>query len=147
MNLTKEQALYCAQYMEDYYHHFDRIDDYMRSQKMGQIAEMPVHLPGCGPEEDLFSDFTIHPKDMDFELVDIGVSRWLDYISVISSHLISRSVPGRCVQFAVFEKKTKKIVGFIRLGSPVINMKPRNEMLDGVLYDGYDERIDEFRYH
>ena len=132
MNLNREQALHCAQYMEDYYHHFDRIDDYMRSQKMGQIAEMPVCLPGCGPEEDLFSDFTIHPDDMEFELVDIGSSRWLDYISVISSHLISRSVPGRIVQFAVFEKKTKKIVGFIRLGSPVINMKPRNEMLGQV---------------
>ena len=107
MNLNREQALHCAQYMEDYYHHFDRIDDYMRSQKMGQIAEMPVCLPGCGPEEDLFSDFTIHPDDMEFELVDIGSSRWLDYISVISSHLISRSVPGRIVQFAIFEKNTK----------------------------------------
>jgi hypothetical protein len=59
MKLNKEQALYCAQYMEDYYHHFDRIDDYMRSQKLAQVAEMPICLPGCGPEEDLFSDFSI----------------------------------------------------------------------------------------
>lgn len=132
MKLTKEQALYCAKYMEEYYHHFDRIDDYMRSQKLTQISEMPKTLPGCGLEDDLFSDFSMHPEDMDFELVDIGSSRWLDYISIISSHLISRSVPGRSLQFAVFEKNTKKIVGFIRLGSPVINMKPRNEMLGQV---------------
>ena len=132
MKLNKEQALHCAQYMEDYYHHFDRIDDYMRSQKMAQIAEMSKALPGCGLEQDLFIDFSIHPKDMEFELVEIGSSLWLDYLSVISSHLISRSVPGRIVQFAIYEKNTKKIVGFIRLGSPVINCKPRNEMLGQV---------------
>jgi hypothetical protein len=132
MKLTKDQALWVANFMEEYYHHFDRIDDYMRSQKLNQVSEFPIALPGMGPEEDLFSDFSIHPNDMDFELIDITVSRWLDYISIISSHLIARSVPGRCVQFAVFEKKTKKIVGFIRLGSPVINMKPRNQMLGQV---------------
>ena len=38
MKLNREQALHCAQYMEDYYHHFDRIDDYMRSQKKTQIS-------------------------------------------------------------------------------------------------------------
>ncbi len=32
----------------------------------------------------------------------------------------------------ILEKKTGKWVGFIRLGSPVINMRPRNEMLGGV---------------
>ena len=132
MKLDKDSALYCAKYMEEYYYHFDRIDDYMRSQKLGQIADMDVSLPGCGIEEDLFTDFNMHPNDMEFELVDIGSSRWLDYLTIISSHLISRSVPGRIVQFAVFEKNTKKIVGFIRLGSPVINMKPRNEMLGQV---------------
>ena len=130
--LEKADALWVAQYMEDYYHHFDRIDDYMRSQKLAQVAEMPVGLPGMGPEEDLFSDFTVSPDEMDFELVDIGSSRWCDYLQIISSHLVARSVPGRSLQLAVFEKKTSKIVGFIRLGSPVINCKPRNEMLGQV---------------
>lgn len=132
MKLNYEQALYCAKYMEDYYYHFDRIDDYMRSQKLLQVSEFSPSLPGFGPEKDLFSNFTMNPNDMEFEIVDIGVSRWLDYISIISSHLIARSVPGRAVQFAVFEKKTNTIVGFIRLGSPVINCKPRNEMLGQV---------------
>ena len=132
MKLNREDALWVAKFMEDYYHHFDRIDDYMRSQKLNQVAEFPVSLPGCGPEEDLFANYDMHPNDMDFELVDIGSSRWLDYIAIISSHLTPKSIPGRCIQFAIYEKKTKKIVGFIRLGSPVINMKPRNEMLGQV---------------
>ena len=83
MKLNREQALWVAKFMEDYYHHFDRIDDYMRSQKLNQVSEFPVSLPGMGPEEDLFSDFNIHPNDMDFELVDIGVGRWLDYIALV----------------------------------------------------------------
>ena len=142
MKLNKEQALFCAKYMEDYYHHFDRIDDYMRSQKKTQISELPSHLPGMGPEEDLFSDFTIHPNDMEFEIVNLGSTRWWDYITIISSHLISRAVPGRCIQFAIFEKNTKKIVGFIRLGSPVINCRPRNELLGQVFTQSKEAAAD-----
>jgi hypothetical protein len=39
---------------------------------------------------------------------------------------------GRNVKLAVKETTTDKIVGFIRLGSPVINCKPRNAMLGQV---------------
>jgi len=42
------------------------------------------------------------------------------------------SIPGRCLRLAILEKKTNKWCGFIRLGSPVINCKPRNEMLGQV---------------
>jgi hypothetical protein len=42
------------------------------------------------------------------------------------------SIPGRCLRLAVMEKTTGKWCGFIRLGSPVINCKPRNEMLGTV---------------
>jgi hypothetical protein len=36
-----------------------------------------------------------------------------------------------------------------KIGSSYIIKNPvgDDEMLDGVLYDGFDERIDEFRYH
>lgn len=132
MKLEKEDALYCANLLHDYFSNFDRIDEYMRSQKMIQIDAMPTTLPGCGLEEDLFSDFTMHPKDMDIELMEMDSSRWDDYIRVISSHVTPSSIPGRSVKFAVNEKNSNKILGFIRLGSPVINMKPRNELLQQV---------------
>jgi hypothetical protein len=66
---------------------------------------------------------------MDFELVELPQDTWDIYLNMISSHSNMTSIPGRCLRLAVLEKKTKKWVGFIRLGSPVINMKPRNEML------------------
>jgi hypothetical protein len=132
MKLTKEQALHCAEVFSNYFDRFERIDDYIRDQKLNSLSSRPVTLPGMGPEDDLFSDFTMHPNDMDFELVELPQDTWDIYLNMISSHSNMTSIPGRCFRLAVLEKNTKKWVGFIRLGSPVINMKPRNELLGGV---------------
>jgi hypothetical protein len=132
MKLTKEQALHCAEVFSNYFDRFERIDDYIRDQKLNSLSSRPVTLPGMGPEDDLFSDFTMHPNDMDFELVELPQDTWDIYLNMISSHSNMTSIPGRCFRLAVLEKNTKKWVGFIRLGSPVINMKPRNELLEGV---------------
>jgi len=132
MSLNYEQAMHCAKVFEDYFGGFNRIDEYMRDQKLNSLAELPFALPGCGPEEDLFSDFTIKPEEMDFEVVEMESARWQLYLDIISSHN-NLSSPGRNVRLAVLEKNTKKWVGFIRIGSPVINMKPRNELLGYVM--------------
>jgi len=132
MSLNREQALHCAQVFEDYFGNFNRIDEYMREQKLNSLAERPNALPGCGPEEDLFSDFTISPKDMEFELIELPADRWSLYLDIISSHN-NLSSPGRNVRLAVLEKTTQKWVGFIRIGSPTIMMKPRNQLLDCVI--------------
>jgi hypothetical protein len=132
MNLNKDQALHCSKVFSDYFDNFNRIDEYMREQKLNSLAQLPFALPGCGPEEDLFSDFTMNPQDMDFEIVELEAPRWQLYLDIISSHN-NLSSPGRNVRLAVLEKKTKKWVGFIRIGSPTIMMKPRNQLLDCVI--------------
>jgi hypothetical protein len=132
MKLTKEQALHCAKVFSDYYDKFNRIDEYMRDEKLNALSTRPFVLPGMGPEEDLFSDFTMHPNDMEFEVVEIPADRWSTYLDIISSHN-NLSSPGRNVRLAVLEKKTQKWVGFIRIGSPTIMMKPRNDMLGQVI--------------
>lgn len=132
MKLTKEQALHCAKVFSDYYDKFNRIDEYMRDEKLNALSTRPFVLPGMGPEEDLFSDFTMHPNDMKFEVVELPADRWSLYLDIISSHN-NLSSPGRNVRLAVLEKKTQKWVGFIRIGSPTIMMKPRNDMLGQVI--------------
>jgi hypothetical protein len=132
MSLNREQALHVAQVFEDYFGNFNRIDEYMREQKLTALAERPFSLPGCGPEEDLFSDFTMAPEDMEFEIVELPPDRWQLYLDIISSHN-NLSSPGRNIKLAVLEKKSKKWVGFIRIGSPTIMMKPRNQLLDCVI--------------
>lgn len=130
MKLTKEDALHCAKAFEDYFGNFDRIDEYMRDQKLNSLSEIP-----CNPlfpiEDDLFSDFTMHPNDMDLEVVEIPTEKWETLLNITSSHINIAPV-GRNVKLAILERKSGKYVGFIRLGSPVINCKPRNEMLGQV---------------
>ena len=131
-NLSLEQAKHCAKIFSDYFDRFGRIDEYMREQKLASMSERSPTLFGMGPEEDLFSDFTMSPQDMDFEIVELPQERWDIYLNMISSHSNMTSIPGRCLRIAVLEKKTQKWCGFIRLGSPVINCKPRNDMLGQV---------------
>jgi len=131
MNLTKEQALVCAKMFSDYFDRYANVEEYMREQKLNSMSERPVTLPGMGPEDDLFSNFDMHPNDMEFKVVEISSDKWDNYISIISSHSNMTSIPGRNIKFAVKEVKSGKWVGFIRLASPMMNMKPRNDMLGG----------------
>ena len=131
-NLSKEQALHCAKVFNDYFGQFERIDEYMRDQKMAQIDSLPASLPGMGFDSDMFDDFSISPEDMDLEIVELDNHTWDTCINMISSHSNMVSIPGKSLKLAVKEKKTGKWVGFMRFGSPVINCKPRNVMLGNV---------------
>lgn len=130
MNLTKEDAIYISSVFEDYFGHLDRIDDYMREQKLASLVDLPSN-PLFPPEDDLFSDFSMHPNDMEFDVLEIPGETWETLLSITSSH-INISPVGKNIRLAVIEKNTGKYVGFIRLASPMINCKPRNEMLGKV---------------
>jgi hypothetical protein len=127
--LSKEDAVHCAKVFKDYFGNFDRIDQYMRDQKLNSLSEIPSSL--FPPEEDLFSDFSMHPNDMDLEVMEIPSETWETLLSITSSHINIQPV-GKQVRLAVKEKNTGKFVGFIRLGSPVINCQPRNKLLGQV---------------
>ena len=130
MKLTFEEAVHCANAFEDYFGNFDRIDEYMRDQKLNSLSELPTN-PLFPLEDDLFQDFNMHPKDMNFEVCEIDGETWTNLLNITSSHVNIAPV-GRQIRLAVRETNTDKYVGFIRLGSPVINCKPRNEMLGQV---------------
>lgn len=127
MILSKQDAEFVGQMFIDYYANFDRIDDYLRKVKLEKMAERPASLFGMGPEDDMFQDFTIHPQDMEFVCREMPI--YDDYIDIVASQMIQKSIPGKTLKWVVYEKNTNKIVGFIRFGSPTINSKPRNEFL------------------
>jgi len=128
--LTFEEAVHCAKAFEDYFGNFHRIDEYMRDQKLNSLSELPPN-PLFPLEDDLFQDFSTHPKDMNFEVCEIDGETWMNLLNITSSHVNIAPV-GRNVKLAVRETNTDKIVGFIRLGSPVINCRPRNQLLGQV---------------
>ena len=127
--LTKEQALYISKLFKDYFDQYDNIESYMREEKLKSIEYLSNPLFPI--EDDLFSDFSMHPKDMDIELCQINPTQWEDLMNITSSH-INKSPVGRNIELAAREKNTGKILGFIRLGSPMIYMKPRNQLLGQV---------------
>ena len=47
-------------------------------------------------------------------------------MAAVSSHNNESNIPGRELRWMIYEKKTEKVVGFVRFGSPTINSKPRN---------------------
>ena len=131
--LEPADALYCAKIFNDYFGQFERIDQYMRDQKLAQIdTTVATALPGMGPEQDIFDDFTISPEDMDFTIVEGNGKDFETLLNVTSSHTNMASIPGKELKLMVKEKTTGKVVGFIRFGSPVINSAPRNQVLGQV---------------
>jgi len=143
MILSKEDALFAAQYFRDYFQDFGRIDDYLRRVKLERISKLPTMLPMFSYGDEMFSDFRIHPNDMDFRIsvVDGPTNRiFSEYLEVTTSHAIEDNVPGKNLKLMVYETNSNKLVGFIRLASPVLNMKPRNEFL-GKPLDTYNADV------
>lgn len=135
MKLTPEDAIYAANKFIEYYSKFNRIDDYMRFVKTSRMS----NSGGClfGPEEEIFSNFTISPKDMNFKIHVVDTSNkpkskynqnlYSEILHKTASNAIEEAIPGRTLKWIVVEETTKKIVGVIRFGSPTINAKPRND--------------------
>ena len=131
IDLNKEDALYAGDRFIDYMGKFSKIEEYFRMKKIERINSMPATLDGYGFEEDMFSDFTMHPKDMDFEVVALPSTQFDTMLEMTASFTYENS-PGKELKLGVREKNTKKYVGFIKLASPLINSKPRNDWLGGV---------------
>jgi Domain of unknown function (DUF4338) len=129
MILEREDALYVAKTFHDYFSNIGTTEEYMRDEKIKSLENIPQSLFPI--EDDLFSDFSMHPKDMDIEVCEIPNDTWETLLSITSSH-INKAPVGKNIKLAVKEKNSGKILGFIRLGSPVIYMKPRNELLGQV---------------
>ena len=129
MNLTRDDALYCAKAFYNYFNDLGSIEQYMRDEKLKSLESLPTSL--FPPEDDLFSDFSMHPKDMNIEVCEIPNQTWETLNSITSSH-VNKAPVGKNIQLAVREKNSGKYVGFIRLGSPMIYMKPRNDLLGQV---------------
>ena len=130
--VDENKAEWAADKFIDYFQNFSSIEDYLRYAKGEAVSSIAV-LPGVS-DKDAFLNEDIHPQDMEFEIKFVGdrfqdsISQdiYIKYLSATSSHVIEHNIPGRELRWMVYEKNTKKIIGFIRFGSPTINSKPRN---------------------
>ena len=142
MILEEKDTYWAADKLVNYFSDFKRIDDYFRSRKIDRIKEMPTPLFGLGPEDDLFQNFDIHPQDMNFEVVK-RTGETFDNLLEMTASFSPDDPPGKNSKLCVQEKNSGKIVGFIKLASPLINAKPRNEWLGRPLQT---ENIEEMQH-
>ena len=129
-------ATWAADEFINYFENFSSIDDYLRYAKKEVIGKIN-NFSSIDPDYSLKSEFfneDIHPEEMDFEIKFVGErfqnglpqEYYVNLLTATSSAVIEKNIPGRELRWIVFEKNTKKIIGFIRFGSPTINSKPRN---------------------
>ena len=130
--VTPEKAEWAADQFIDYFKNFSSIEDYLRYAK-GEAVSNEARIQGIS-DKDAFFNEDVHPEDMDFEIRPVGdrfqngvpQQLYLKYLTATSSHVIEHNIPGRELRWMIYEKNSKKIIGFIRFGSPTINSKPRN---------------------
>ena len=131
--LSEDEARYASSVFMDYYQSFGDMSDWMRQIKLERVAEMPTPLFGFNLSDDFFSDFTMSPNDMNFEVKVADHEMWVNYLEITTSAAVEASVPGRKLILTVYETTTNKIAGFIRLGSPMMNIAPRNRYFGEVV--------------
>ena len=131
MILEKQDAIYAATKFMKYFENFNRIDDYFRTRKIERVKNIPVGLPGLCIEDDMFQDYDMHPEDMNFKISQVPAEVF-DTLLEKTASFTHENAPGKQVKIVIKETNTNTIVGFIKLGSPLINSKPRNDYLGGV---------------
>jgi len=129
MILNQQDAEWAMLYFTNYFAQFERIDQYIKEQKLEQVKDFPFQLPGMADEDDFFNDFGMLPENMNFDIQEIDNDTFTRILNKVTSHTAMASIPGKAIRIIVKETNTNKIVGFIRFGSPMMNSKPRNQVL------------------
>ena len=133
MIISEKDATWAADEFIDYFKNFTNLEEYLRHVKKAVIKQSS----SLGdPKEDFFN-MDIHPEDMEFDIRLVGnrfhqsipQEYYKQMLKIVSSHNNEDNIPGRELRMMVYEKNSNKVVGFIRLQSPLINSKPRNEWL------------------
>ena len=131
MKIQPESATKTANIIIDFFSNIDRIDDYFRLRKIERVKDLPVPIPGFGLEDDMFQNYDMHPEDMDIEVAQIDNQTFNAMLEKVASFSPDQA-PGKELKLVVKEKNTNTLLGFIKLGSPIINSKPRNNYLGDV---------------
>jgi len=131
MKIQTTTATKTANIIIDFFSSVDRIDDYFRLRKIERVKNLPAPIPGFGLEDDMFQNYDMSPEDMDIDVVQIDNQTFNTMLEKIASFSPDQA-PGKELKLVVKEKNTNTMLGFIKLGSPIIYSKPRNNYLGDV---------------
>ena len=130
MNISNDDALWAANEFINYFKNLQTIEDYLRYVKKEVLDQMSAV---SSFSDDIFNA-DIHPEEMNFVMLPVGKDGfdqryYRSLLAAVSSHNNEQNIPGREHKWIVKETTTNTVVGFIRIGSPTINSKPRNNWI------------------
>lgn len=125
--LTPEETLELTNRLMGFYEKLDTIKDYFLERKKEKI----IGIDHEKYTKLMFDDFNIEPKDMNFVVEQIEGKLFNPATQIITSLPLEAQI-GRQITLGIKETNTNKYVGFIRLASPVLSIKPRNDLFKGL---------------
>ena len=128
IKLTHEEVMGMVETLNGFYSKVPTIQDYFLERKKEKIVNIDVEHWS----KQLFNDHTLEPKDMDI-VVDVVDQHTLNNLAQITISLPLESQIGRQVTLGVKEGKSGKYLGFIKIASPVLSIKPRNDFFGETL--------------
>jgi len=122
IKLSEEETYEIRDKFVDFYKELETIQDYFLERKKEKI----VGIEHDKYTQKMFSDYTMEPNDMNFELEVIEGSEFNPSTQIITSLPLESQI-GRQIMMGIKETNTNTYVGFIRMASPVLSIKPRND--------------------
>jgi len=120
--LSEEETYLIRDRFVNFYTDLETIQDYFLERKKEKI----VGIEHDKHTQKMFNDYSIEPNDMNFELEVIEGSEFNPSTQIITSLPLESQI-GRQIMMGIKETTTNTYVGFIRMASPVLSIKPRNE--------------------
>ena len=120
--LSEEETYQIRDRFVNFYKELDTIQDYFLERKKEKIADIKHEKYTIN----MFNDTTVEPKDMNFELEVIEGKLFTPTTQIITSLPLEPQI-GRQIMMGIKETSSNKYVGFIRMASPVLAIKPRND--------------------
>ena len=142
--ITDFEAYYVYDRLMTFYKTFHDIEEYSMLKKKEHNTKFGSNTTSDGNPifaDNLFNDHTVSPADMNFriQVVDTpDLNKIYNVLLNLTSSHTNVAVPGRQARILVYETTTNKIMGFIRVNSPTLNMKPRGDVFDYKMSDQYD---------
>jgi hypothetical protein len=128
VKLTEEETYTLVANLTNFYEELDTIQDYFLERKKEKVVDLdPDKYIG-----DFFTDYNMEPKDMDISVEVIDGKTFTPSTQLVTSLPLESQI-GRQITLGVKENTTDKWIGFIRLASPVLSIKPRNDLFGGTI--------------
>lgn len=142
--MTLDDAYYVYDMLMEFYDEFHNVENYALLKKKEHNLKFGTRYGLDGNpiySSKIFSDVSVSPEDMKFRIDVVNANNLDQYntlLNLVGSHTYV-AVPGRQISAIIWEENTNTIVGFTRVNSPTLNMKPRSTAFDYNLSKSFDE--------